>query len=153
MFLQHVSEDEDVTREEIQEERDFIDAIMETRVMEITREWMISKGLISDDMGSFKRFVHKMWFSLYPRERRVKGSCAFEHVFLGEVKQGKVNGFHNWLFFLTLEQKGEVNYYGFNYGLSFRGKGGCIKSVFEWEGMIKPVGMRNMQHYTRTTNV
>ena len=42
------------------------------------------------------------------RSRRVKGSCAFEHVFLGEVKRGVVKGFHNWLFFLMQEQKGEV---------------------------------------------
>ena len=38
----------------------------------------------------------------------MKGSCAFEHVFLGEVKRGVVKGFHNWLFFLMQEQKGEV---------------------------------------------
>ena len=55
---------------------------------------------------SFKRLLHRMWFALYPRSRRTKGSCAFEHVFLGEVKNGKVNGFHNWLFFLLEEQKG-----------------------------------------------
>ena len=56
---------------------------------------------------SFKRLLHRMWFALYPRARRTKGSCAFEHVFLGEVKNGKVNGFHNWLFFLLEEQKGK----------------------------------------------
>ncbi len=61
-------------------------------------------------------------------------------MFLGEIKRGKVNGFHNWLFFLTLEQKGEVDYRGFNYALSFgRGRGAVVKSVFEWEGMVKPV--------------
>lgn len=128
-----------MTREEIQEEWDFLDAVMDTKVVEIAREFMMSKGLISDDPVSFKRFLHRMWFSLYPRARRTRGSCAFEHVFLGEIKQGKVNGFHNWLFFLTLEQEGKVDYYGFNYALSFRGKGAVIKSVFEWDGMLKPV--------------
>ena len=61
---------------------------------------------IGEDTMSFKRLLHRMWFALYPRSRRTKGSCAFEHVFLGEVKNGKVNGFHNWLFFLLEEQKG-----------------------------------------------
>lgn len=135
-----VSDEEEVTREEIQEERDFIDSIVETRPMEIAREFMIKKGLISDNLMSFKRFLHRMWFAMYPRARRNKGSCAFEHVFLGEVKNGKVNGFHNWIFFLTEEMKGEVNYYGFNYILPFRGrKGAVIKTVFEWEGLLKPV--------------
>ena len=50
-----------------------------------------------------------------------------------------MNGFHNWLFFLMMEQKGEVDYYGLNYALSFRSKGAVMKSVFEWEGMVKPV--------------
>ena len=49
------------------------------------REWMVSKGLVMDDKVAFKRFLHRMWFSLYPRSRRTKSSCAFEHVFLGEV--------------------------------------------------------------------
>ena len=86
-----------------------------------------------------------MWFALYPRAHRVKGSCAFEHVFLGEVKRGQVKGFHNWLFFLQEERKGDLDYYGFNKAFGF-GKnssgqrvGGIIKSIFEWENSIKPV--------------
>lgn len=63
----------------------------------------------------------------------------------GEVKQGKVNGFHNWLFFLTMEMQDKVDYYGFNYALSFRGKGAVIKSVFEWDGMVKPVRFAKSQ--------
>ena len=66
----------------------------------------IAKLTLGEDTMSFKRLLHRMWFALYPRSRRTKGSCAFEHVFLGEVKNGKVNGFHNWLFFLLEEQKG-----------------------------------------------
>lgn len=44
---QVVSEEEEVTREEIQEEWDFLDAIMDTKVVDIAREWMAEKGLIS----------------------------------------------------------------------------------------------------------
>ena len=52
--------------------------------MELTLEFLVSKNLISDDKNALKRLLHRMWFALYPRSRRVKGSCAFEHVFLGE---------------------------------------------------------------------
>ena len=129
-----------MTREEIQEEIDFINSVVDTKVMELTLEFLVSKGLLSEDIGAFKRLLHRMWFALYPRAYRVKGSCAFEHVFLGEVKNGKVNGFHNWLFFLLEEQKGDVNYYGFSKGFGFgHGKGGILKTIFEWEGSIKPV--------------
>jgi hypothetical protein len=65
------------------------------------KHWLVS-GLLKDDLAVFRRVLHGMWFALYPRANRVKGSCAFEHVFLGEVKSGQVNGFHNWLFFLLV---------------------------------------------------
>ena len=108
--------------------------------MQLTFEFLVSKNLIGEEIMNFKRLLHRMWFALYPRSWRVKGSCAFEHVFLGEVKRGKVNGFHNWLFFLLEEQRGDVNYYGFSKGFSFGyGKGGILKTIFEWEGAIKPV--------------
>jgi poly(U)-specific endoribonuclease len=108
--------------------------------MSTTMNFLVEKGLIKDDMNSFKRLLHKMWFALYPRSRRTKGSCAFEHVFLGEVKNGKVNGFHNWLFFLVEEMKGDINYYGFSKCFGFgRGRGGILKTIFEWEGSLKPV--------------
>ena len=54
------------------------------------------------------------------------------------MKKGKVSGFHNWLFFLLEEQKGDVNYYGFSKGFGFgRGRGGILKTIFEWEGALK----------------
>ena len=82
-IFQIVTEEEDVTREEIQEEIDFINSIVDTKVMEITIEFLVSKNLIQDDTNAFKRLLHRMWFALYPRSWRTKGSCAFEHVFLG----------------------------------------------------------------------
>jgi hypothetical protein len=42
-----VSEEEDVTREERQEEFDFLDACLDTRVMEITQQFLISKGMFN----------------------------------------------------------------------------------------------------------
>ena len=42
--LQCVSDEEEVTREEIQVEWDFIDTALETKVMDIARDFLISKG-------------------------------------------------------------------------------------------------------------
>ena len=46
MYFQCVSEEEDVTREEVKEEQDFIDAMVDTKVMQMTMEFLASKGLI-----------------------------------------------------------------------------------------------------------
>ena len=141
-----VSEEEDVTREETQEEYDFLDACLDTQVMKVLHEFLISNGLLnSEDKADFKQILHQLWFSLYPRSHRVKGSCAFEHVFLGELKRNRVKGFHNWLFFLLEERKGELNYYGFYKALEFEktaagaNQGGILKTIFEWESGIKPI--------------
>ena len=108
-MLQGITEEEIVTPEEILEEHEFIDAIMETKVMDILLEFLTSKGLIQNS-NHFKTILHKMWFALYDRNHRIQtetgSSCAFEHVFLGEKSTKKVIGLHNWLFVLVEEQKG-----------------------------------------------
>ena len=49
-----------------------------------------------------------LWFTLYRREA-ANDSSAFEHVFLGEVRDGKVIGLHNWLTLLREERLGDLN--------------------------------------------
>ena len=44
-----MSDEEEVTREEIQEEWDFIDTALETKVMDIARDFLISKGSWADN--------------------------------------------------------------------------------------------------------
>ena len=53
-----------------------------------------------------------------PLERCLVGTQAlfalrFEHIFVGESKQGNIQGLHNWLQFYNLEQQGSLDYRGY----------------------------------------
>ena len=139
-----VSEEEEASEEKTKRESDFINACVNTKVMEITREWLSAKvqGLQGLSQNKFKELLRKMWFAPYARSNQsngIEGSCAFEHVFLGEESRGAVKGFHNWFFFLEQEKKEEVNYYGFDKAIKLGDKGCVIKSIFEWKDVVKPV--------------
>ena len=48
----------------------------------------------------------QIWFELYGRSRGGrKDSSGFEHVFVGEIKDDQVSGFHNWIQFWIEECK------------------------------------------------
>jgi len=40
-------------------------------------------------------------------------SSGFEHVFVGEIKEDQVVGFHNWITFYLQEKKGLIDYHGY----------------------------------------
>ena len=58
------------------------------------------------------KLLHKIWFDLYRREGS-RDSSGFEHVFVGEVKDGDVSGFHNWIQFYLEEKRGNLDYRGY----------------------------------------
>lgn len=70
-------------------------------------------GNITGDTSEFKNLLREIWFDMYSRQRGQLGSSGFEHVFLGELKNNEVSGFHNWLFFSEEEIKGAVDYLGY----------------------------------------
>ena len=61
--------------------------------------------------GSLLSILDKIWFDFYSRASR--SSSGIEHVFVGEIKSGKVSGFHNWISFLLEEDNGNANYQGY----------------------------------------
>jgi len=41
-------------------------------------------------------------------------SSGFEHVFVGEKKSDKINGFHSWVQMYLLQKSGNLDYLGYN---------------------------------------
>ncbi|XP_060597997.1 poly(U)-specific endoribonuclease-A-like [Ruditapes philippinarum] len=108
-------EAEVVTREEIMENRTFINAIMETKVMQECHKYLIAKGKAKEDIGDFKCQLYNLWFVLFRRTRgdRDKDSSSFEHVFVGEYRDQEFIGLHNWLQIYLLEKAGKIDYHGY----------------------------------------
>ena len=63
-----------------------------------------------EDIEGFMRKLHTMWFRFYRREAR-SDTSGFEHVFVGEVRDGKVTGLHNWIQ-VSLEERKLFLYFG-----------------------------------------
>ncbi|KAI6222970.1 Endoribonuclease [Aphelenchoides fujianensis] len=57
------------------------------------------------DEKTFKEAIRHIWFGVYSRADRKLGSSGFEHVFLGEIveKKMEVGGMHNWAIVHTHE--------------------------------------------------
>lgn len=91
---------EEVTPQEKQEQAAFIEEISRTAPIKYLHRYLSAKGIVSRDSEEFKRMMTGLWFNLYGRGGTSGCSSAFEHVFVGEIKQRgeeEVSGFHNWL--------------------------------------------------------
>uniref|UniRef100_A0A0A9Z3Q3 Poly(U)-specific endoribonuclease n=1 Tax=Lygus hesperus TaxID=30085 RepID=A0A0A9Z3Q3_LYGHE len=140
-YIPDAMKNEDVTPEEVKEEEAFMNTIVSTRIMTLTRTFLSSKGMAPESTAEFTKFLRKVWFTIYSRGARKKGSSAFEHIFLGEFKKGQVSGLHNWLFFTNQEKAKHLNYYGWTKKIEFpKKKGGVIKLRYAWNGLVKPAG-------------
>jgi len=106
-YIASVNFDEDETPEELTEKENFLDLIMATEVMNITETFMHAKGLITRPL---REVIDEIWFTPYSRSGGHMSSTGFEHSFVGEIKNGAVSGFHNWVHFQTEEKSGELNY-------------------------------------------
>ncbi|XP_071517795.1 endoribonuclease Arlr-like isoform X3 [Panulirus ornatus] len=133
----------DVGRSEVRsaseqtEENRFLDALMQTPLMQRLEGFLQEKNLISHGL---RQTLEDIWFTLYSRKGGKLGSSGYEHVFIGELKGGKVSGFHNWLNFRKEELEGDLNYMGYMRVVDLNGKGKVIKLRFNWLNKPKPVG-------------
>ena len=71
------------TEETSKEEKDFIKSILQTEVMQLTKKFLVSKKLVLEK--DFFETLHGIWFDRYSKSSgKIKGSSAFEHIFLGK---------------------------------------------------------------------
>ena len=145
-YSHQVGVDEVVTHEEVMENKHFINAIMETAPMQYCHKYCVANiPDIPTSKSGFKQLLHTIWFQLYRRTRENKDSSGFEHVFLGEIKNGQVTGFHNWIQFYLEEQKGNLDYFGY---IKPRSRTDArtddddhlLTLQFKWYGVMKKLG-------------
>ncbi|XP_055920411.1 endoribonuclease CG2145-like [Eupeodes corollae] len=128
-----------VTSEELQEEDEFIEAVMATNVMRQTMSFLQKKGIVSSNPKDQRNLLKTIWFTLYSRGQRILGSSGFEHVFLNEINRGKIIGLHNWVYFNEEEKAGNLDYKGYLNKVDLGNKGKIIGARFTYNGLVKPV--------------
>eukprot|EP00262_Sarcandra_glabra_P022104 TRINITY_DN962_c0_g3_i1.p1 TRINITY_DN962_c0_g3~~TRINITY_DN962_c0_g3_i1.p1 ORF type:complete len:458 (-),score=81.42 TRINITY_DN962_c0_g3_i1:231-1466(-) len=133
-----------VTTQERQEQAAFIEEISRTAPIKYLHKYLVSAGIISERNEDFKRMLTSLWFDLYGRSGSSGSSSAFEHVFVGEIKQRgehEVSGFHNWIQFYLEESKGRVDYQGYIFprrrGEIPDSETQLLTVQFEWNGVLK----------------
>jgi poly(U)-specific endoribonuclease len=143
-----VGSEENLSNAERQEVTDFLDAILETGPMQFCHRYCHAKkpDEVPESLSEFRELLFKIWFELYNRSRGGHAdSSGFEHVFVGEVKDGDVSGFHNWIQFYLEEMRGKVDYRGYikprAQGDAHAGSDDHILTLqFAWGGVEKFVG-------------
>ncbi|KAI3369440.1 hypothetical protein L3Q82_007663 [Scortum barcoo] len=131
---------EDFTPQQLAEQETFLKETMSNT--ELGRElyaFLNTKGVYASE----KEFIHDlkmMWFGLYSRNNNKMDSSGFEHIFAGEIKGGKVSGFHNWIQFYLLEKRGQLNYYSHSFNGPWTTYPDVMGMQFMWDGYYKQVG-------------
>ncbi|KAH8938973.1 hypothetical protein BDL97_15G012400 [Sphagnum fallax] len=140
----HADEDieEQLTAADEHEQVAFIEEISRTAPIKYVRKYLAEKNILTESEEEFKRQLQNLWFRFYNREGTRDSSSAFEHVFVGEIKQqAEVSGFHNWIQFYAEEAKGTVKYLGYTlprrHGESPNSHTQLLTVEFEWKGVRK----------------
>ncbi|XP_066468895.1 uridylate-specific endoribonuclease [Tiliqua scincoides] len=138
-YQKRVGTGEEFTAEQLQEQDTFLEMVMKTEVMKQLYKFLHRKNRY-DTEAEFVADLKQMWFGLYSRGKDEGDSSGFEHVFIGEVKKGKVSGFHNWIRFYLLEKQGIINYFSYNYDGPWTSYPDVLGMQFNWDGFYKEVG-------------
>ncbi|KAG6922556.1 endonuclease, polyU-specific [Chelydra serpentina] len=125
--------------EQLKEQGNFLQEVMKTELMKKLYNFLHKKKRYSTQ-EEFVSDLKEMWFGLYSRGKDEGDSSGFEHVFAGEVKKGKVSGFHNWIRFYLLEKQGLVDYHSHNYDGPWASYPDVLGMQFSWDGYFKEVG-------------
>lgn len=74
---------------------------------------LFEKGYVGSTWSEFESELRQIWLDFYPRHGSRYDSSGFEHVFVGEVDDTEVVGFHNWIQFYLQEKRGNLDYAGY----------------------------------------
>uniref|UniRef100_UPI003AAEE831 uridylate-specific endoribonuclease A n=1 Tax=Centroberyx gerrardi TaxID=166262 RepID=UPI003AAEE831 len=131
---------EDFSPQQLAEQEAFLRETMSNT--ELGRElfsFLYTKGRYASE-EEFIQDLKMMWFGLYSRNNNKMDSSGFEHIFAGEVKGGKVSGFHNWIQFYLLEKNGLLEYYSHSFNGPWTTYPDVLGMQFKWDGYFKQVG-------------
>ncbi len=137
---------ERVSSAERAEEDDFLNNVVETPVAKFCFHWLRANNpnFEPSTLEEFVEELHGIWFKLYRRDA-ARDSSAFEHVFCGEIDDGKVKGLHNYIQVLREERNGRFDYRGYLSARRRRREGNVaphpkhqlLTIRFEWLGHVK----------------
>ncbi|CAN9511649.1 unnamed protein product [Ophioblennius macclurei] len=131
---------ESFNSQQISEQDKFLKETMSnTQVGRELFAFLKSKGVYASE-SDFIYDLKMMWFGLYSRYNGKMDSSGFEHIFAGEIKSGKVSGFHNWIQFYLLEKSGKLNYYSHSFNGAWTSYPDVLGMQFMWDGYFKQVG-------------
>ena len=144
-YSAEIGQVEVVTSEEITENYKFLNLIMDTGLMQYIYQYLlIHKKTHAKDRTAFIKELYGLWFGLYSRSHQGNDSSGFEHVFLGEIKNNEITGFHNWIRIYLEEKLHNFNYLGFikpkKRNIELPDEGSQLISIqFEWNSARKLV--------------
>lgn len=100
----------------------FLDAIMATKVMKRTLEYINQNDLhptaMELDSDGFRNLIRHQWFELYTNHYGPDPepfNSGFEHVFVGDHNRQKIGGHHFWWKFHFDQQAGKADSVGHKY--------------------------------------
>ncbi|XP_028156220.1 poly(U)-specific endoribonuclease homolog [Ostrinia furnacalis] len=129
-YHKNIIRPEFVTPNEETEQTTYINTILATGPIRSLVSFLVNKGLTQlNEYNEQVDLLRKIWFTKYARHWSglCKCSCAFENVFMAELKSDEVLGLHSWLFFAKRELDHKANYLGYIDKLDLPGKGMILK--------------------------
>jgi poly(U)-specific endoribonuclease len=135
MYNPQVDEEDTMSNEKEGKVYHFLEEIMNTSVMRYLHNYLLdSERTTALSNEDFMSELFNKWFKPYYRGGTCDSSSGFEHVFLGELRDGNAIGMHNWIIAYAEELDGNFK---FHYCIDATRRLITINS--SWHGSEKPV--------------
>lgn len=133
-----VKEPKVAATEDNAETKAFLDAIETTKPYQTLLKFLNARNHpYGKSSSALKEAITRMWFDRYSRAKGVLDTSGFEHVFIGEIKNGEVSGLHNWQRIAALEADPKEN---FDYKGFIVKRNNLATVQFSWGNELKKGG-------------